>query len=77
MAYREFTDEGGRPWRAWDTYPQKRELVSPGMEGGWLSFEGEDEKRRLAPVPPGWEEGTDAELRLLLRTARRTTTGKG
>ena len=70
MAYREFTDDGGRAWRAWDTYPQKREFVSPGFQEGWLSFEAEGEKRRLAPVPPGWEDGTEVHLRVLLRTAQ-------
>ncbi|HEU0301075.1 MAG TPA: hypothetical protein VFR37_16545 [Longimicrobium sp.] len=77
MAYREFTDDGGRAWRAWDTYPEKREFVSPGFEDGWLSFEAEGEKRRLVPVPPGWEEGTEVQLRGLLQAARRTAAGKG
>lgn len=77
MAYREFTDDGGRAWRVWDTYPQKRELVSPGFQDGWLSFEADGEKRRLAPVPPGWEEGTEVHLRVLLRAAGGTAAGSG
>ena len=77
MAYREFTDEGGRKWRVWDTYPQKPDFVSPGFEDGWLSFEAEGEKRRLAPVPAGWEDATEVHLRVLLRAARETAAGNG
>src|SRR5688500_19564608 len=37
-----------------DTGP--RTVVSPGFENGWLWFESAaGEKRRLAPVPDGWE----------------------
>lgn len=70
MAYREFTDEGGTTWRAWDTYPGSAANVRPGFEGGWLGFECEGERRRLAPVPDGWEEASDAELREMLARAQ-------
>jgi len=36
--------------------------VSEGLRGGWLCFQSDDERRRLVPVPPGWEESEDAEL---------------
>lgn len=29
---------------------------------GWLAFETRGEKRRLAPIPDGWEQASDAEL---------------
>ena len=70
MAYREFTDDGGTSWRAWDTYPGSAANVRPGFEGGWLGFECEAERRRLAPVPDGWEEASDDELRALLARAQ-------
>ena len=70
MAYREFTDEGGTSWRAWDTYPGSAANVRPGFEGGWLGFECEGERRRLAPVPAGWEEASDDDLRAMLARAQ-------
>lgn len=73
MAYREFNDEAGRSWRVWDTYPQKPQIVAPGFENGWLSFETDGEKFRLVPIPPDWERGTEAGLRTLLHAARGRT----
>jgi hypothetical protein len=70
MAYREFTDGDGRAWRAWDTYPQKPQIVAPGFEDGWLSFEAEGEKYRLVPIPPGWDALPYDSLMALLRSAR-------
>ncbi len=70
MAYREFTDEGGTSWRAWDTYPGSAANVRPGFEGGWLGFECDAERRRLAPVPAGWEEASDDDLRAMLARAQ-------
>lgn len=70
MAYREFTDGGGVSWRAWDTYPGSAANVRPGFESGWLGFECEQERRRLAPVPPGWETASDDELRAMLAEAQ-------
>lgn len=32
----------------------ERSLLSGGMQGGWLCFECEREKRRLAPIPDDW-----------------------
>jgi hypothetical protein len=29
---------------------------------GWLVFECEHEKRRLMPIPPGWDLASDEEL---------------
>ncbi|MEX2110752.1 MAG: hypothetical protein WD802_09135 [Gemmatimonadaceae bacterium] len=40
-----------------------RTVVSAGFEKGWLCFESEEgEKRRLAPVPEGWEDAQDDKL---------------
>jgi hypothetical protein len=79
MAFLEITDGSGRRWQIWDTYPQVskgRGVVREGFAGGWLTFETEHEKRRLAPVPAGWETRSTAELLLLLEEsepARRAT----
>ena len=45
-------------------------LTHPGFEGGWLCFQAEGEKRRLAPIPPQWTEASDAALAALLARAR-------
>ena len=36
---------------------------------GWITFELEGEKRRLAPPPPHWDRLPERELRKLLRLA--------
>jgi len=46
-------------------------LFTPGLEAGWLCFENSREKRRLTPIPPGWQQAGDVELEDLLEHARR------
>ncbi len=48
-------------------------LMTPGLESGWLCFESQSEKRRLSPIPPGWEQAPDEELESLFRNARAVT----
>lgn len=58
MGYREFVDDVGTVWRVWDTYPiaaNTLRTVSPTYAAGWLTFESDAERRRLAPIPPEWE----------------------
>lgn len=46
-------------------------LLTPGLESGWLCFEGDEgAKRRLSPVPQGWDEADDEELEELVQQAR-------
>jgi len=45
-------------------------LLTPGLESGWLCFETDDDKRRLTPVPAGWDEAPAVELKGLLERAR-------
>lgn len=45
-------------------------ISNPAMARGWLVFETRAEKRRLAPVPQGWELLPDAELLTLLDQAQ-------
>jgi hypothetical protein len=78
MPMREFTDERGRAWRAWDVMP---ESIHPATKAedwladcyitGWIVFEtvSEDEKRRLCPWPINWMELPEQELRELLGKA--------
>jgi hypothetical protein len=48
--------------------------ISSELAHGWLCFQSEQEKRRLTPVPDGWEQLDDAGLERLLREA--TLTGR-
>ena len=40
-----------------------------GRERGWLTFMRGDDKRRLSPIPDGWEKFDDARLIALLQRA--------
>lgn len=78
MAVREFTDSSGRQWRAWDVAPDElnprtkdEDYLAQLYYTGWIVFEavnGQD-KRRLYPIPKGWEELPAAELEVLLQKA--------
>jgi hypothetical protein len=49
-----------------------RKIVVPeSLRNGWLAFQCEGERRRISPIPPGWEAMTDAELVALLARATR------
>jgi hypothetical protein len=43
--------------------------VSDRLRAGWLAFQTTHEKRRLSPIPPGWETLSDDELLQLLEQA--------
>jgi len=45
--------------------------VASEFSNGWLCFESEGEKRRLAPVPDGWHEAGPDRLSSWLQAARR------
>jgi hypothetical protein len=47
----------------------KRTVVNEGNSTGWLIFESLTAKRRLAPIPVGWEKCSQAELRVLAEKA--------
>ena len=50
------------------------------MRQGWLTFESDGERRRLVPIPHGWEDAAIDRLELLCRAAQavsRTTPIRG
>lgn len=57
-------DGQGRVWKIWHVVPQSAVLIqtSPEMGGGWLCFESESDKRRLARPPEGWAGLSDKAL---------------
>jgi hypothetical protein len=80
MAVREFRDDSGRKWRAWDIKPDEIHPVTRAEDyladcfvTGWIVFEtfSGDEKRRLCPWPMRWTEESEAGLRRLLARAER------
>ena len=75
MAVRDFVDEKGQKWRVW---PVLRSSIHPktaaedylGDYGeGWLCFESQQERRRLARYPDDWDRMTEADLCSLLSKA--------
>jgi hypothetical protein len=48
---------------------EHRVRVGPAWIHGWLAFESNGEKRRLAPVPDAWHELSANELERLCREA--------
>ena len=75
MALREFSDGNGVLWRVWDVTPDalsKRTAAEDYMrdwQDGWLCFESDNGRRRLADFPPGWESLSDTQLERLLERA--------
>lgn len=78
MAHRVFSDERGIEWQVWEVIPtlaqrelrhrdpQARTSVSRELKHGWLAFQSRDERRRVVPIPDGWETLSDAGLVALL-----------
>lgn len=70
MAVRSFNAPDGTSWQAWTVIPGEhaewpahaRRHLPDTLAGGWLCFESAEEKRRLHPIPPGWENGNEGEL---------------
>jgi hypothetical protein len=56
-------------WKVWATYPTVGKNYSSGFEEGWLTFEANGERCRLAPIPARWDTADERKLRLLLKAA--------
>jgi hypothetical protein len=75
MAVRDFVDGNGVPWRVWPVRPEALQPRTAAEDylgdygDGWLCFESETERRRLAQFPREWEALSQAELCALLDTA--------
>src|SRR2546423_6111471 len=73
MGVREFSDDRGRPWRAWSVVPGLSKASTSGggflgdFQNGWICFEslGTSARRRLPYAPAKWPTLTDEELRRL------------
>lgn len=76
MASRNFEDANGVRWTVWEVIPHglgsTGVRVRPEFAAGWLAFQTGDERRRLTPIPEGWEHCTDAQLARMCARARPT-----
>lgn len=75
MAERRINRERRTPVR--DERPRRqrdapRVGVHDELRDGWLAFRSADERRRLAPIPPGWQLFPETGLRILLASALPT-----
>ncbi|HEX2095134.1 MAG TPA: hypothetical protein VHG28_22230, partial [Longimicrobiaceae bacterium] len=70
-----FTDPQGNEWQVWGVIPGQYHSTSTAshlpeeMAGGWLCFQCDTEKRRLAPMPLDWSERSESDLWALCRDA--------
>jgi hypothetical protein len=74
VAIRVFTDSQGVEWRVWSTVPSNAGSVAPDLRDGWLSFDSGSQRRRIGPIPTGWENISVERLELLCRVAVPTRT---
>ena len=86
VAVREFTDETGTVWRAWEIRPEAihprvkaEDYLADCYETGWLVFETTDgrAKRRLCPYPNAWHTFPENHLRRLLDRSDAVSPSKG
>jgi hypothetical protein len=59
---------GGRESSSPET-PLSTPSLDPLLENGWLCFQAGHDRRRFAPIPPGWWELPDGVLRVMLEIA--------
>ncbi len=71
---RQLRDDAGVEWMVYEVNPASSEWRSidslpEGYRRGWLCFESPTEKRRLTPLPSGWQTLTIEQLGSLLLSA--------
>ena len=80
MTVREFRDDRGKEWRAWEIRPEAiypvtraEDYLSDCFTVGWLVFETKsgDDKRRLCPYPKAWATASNTQLIKLMELADR------
>jgi len=71
---RQIRDAAGVEWMVYEVNPvlsewRASDSLPDGYRNGWLCFESQTEKRRLLPLPTGWQELPPEQLSALLVTA--------
>lgn len=64
-----FIDREGRRWEVWNMMPTNAALIARALSRGWLTFASDGIRRRLYPVPPGWEQASAERLDLMCRAS--------
>lgn len=78
MPTRTFIDTAGVAWTVWTTRPTAAAVLRAEFAGGWLTFEATTgERRRLMPVPGGWEDWDVPTLRRACLDASPVTPPRG
>jgi hypothetical protein len=49
----------------------RRPTLTAGLDAGWLCFEADSEKRRLAPIPSDWQRCSAEQLERYCSAAKR------
>jgi hypothetical protein len=79
MAHRRIVDENEHVWDVWEvktsTSTTRRIQVPAELQAGWLAFQCGEERRRLAPLPIGWNEMSDRALLELMARAKPSRPG--
>ena len=82
MAVRDVVDENGVTWQVWAV---NKSAIHPKTAAedylgdyseGWLCFECDNQRRRLAHFPRDWDKRPDEELIRLLKAAQVVTPRK-
>lgn len=68
MPIRDFLDDDGVSWRVWSTIPSAVSAPAARFEA-WLTFESARGRRRLSPIPAGWEHASPTQLARLCANA--------
>jgi hypothetical protein len=62
MAHRKLKVEDSE-WDVWDVRPEVRaHRLGSELDNGWLCFQSGSTRRRLHPIPTGWERASDPVL---------------
>ena len=80
MTMRSCTDRTGARWEIFEVHPgpgsRSIERMPEAFRAGWLCFQSATERRRLTPIPNGWQEWDERTLLGALeyghRSPRRT-----
>jgi hypothetical protein len=57
-------------WDVWDVRPAVRPHLLVSLENGWLCFQNGQTRKRLHPIPDGWDDASDGELGELFERAQ-------
>jgi hypothetical protein len=66
MTMRSCTDRTGARWDIFEVHPggegRSTERMPEAFRAGWLCFQSMNERRRLAPIPLGWQGWNERDL---------------